>query len=330
MTGSALRATIPSPTQGVWHLGPLPLRAYALCILLGIVVAIWIGERRWRARGGPAGTVVDVAGWAVPFGIVGGRLYHVITSPQAYFGAGGHPWRAFAIWEGGLGIWGAVALGGIGAWIGVRRAGMLLPPFADAIAPGIVIAQAIGRWGNWFNNELYGRATDLPWALRVYDWDSGAGHAVRDTAGDPVVIGTFHPAFLYECVWDLGTAGVLIWADRRWRLGHGRVFALYVVLYTAGRAWIEALRIDEANHILGLRLNLWTAALGFLGGLAYLVISARRRPGREDDVRRVRPAPSPAAPGQGAGPGPGPEDDADAAGAPPDRDVAGPLERGPG
>lgn len=287
---AVLPAVIPSPTQGVWHLGPLPIRAYAMCILLGIIAAVVIGERRWRARGGQPGTVLDVAAWAVPFGIVGGRLYHVITSPQAYFGSGGDPMRALQIWEGGLGIWGAVVLGGVGAWIGCRRMGVKLPPFADAVAPGIIVAQAIGRIGNWFNNELYGRATDLPWALEVYDWDASAGRAVTDAAGEPVAIGTFHPTFLYEAAWDLGAAGVLVWADRRWKLGHGRVFALYVVIYCIGRAWIEYLRIDPANHILGLRLNLWTTALGFVGGLVYLLVSARRRPGREEDVRRDTPA----------------------------------------
>jgi prolipoprotein diacylglyceryl transferase len=289
---SALPAVIPSPTEGVWHLGPVPLRAYALCILLGIVVCIWWSEKRWGARGGPAGTILDVAAYAVPAGIVGGRLYHVITSPQAYFGENGDPVSALYIWEGGLGIWGAVVLGGVGAWFGCVRSGVKLPPLADSIAPGLLVAQAIGRLGNWFNNELYGRETDLPWALRIYDWDTGAGAAERDpVTGDAIVLGTYHPAFLYELLWNLGAAAVLVWADRRWKLGHGRVFALYVALYTLGRAWIEALRIDPANHILGLRLNLWTSALLFVGAVVYLVVSARRRPGRETDVRRGTPAP---------------------------------------
>jgi len=287
---AVLPASIPSPVQGVWRIGPVPVRAYALCILLGIVVAVWVAERRWRARGGRAGVALDVAAWAVPFGVVGGRIYHVITSPQAYFGAGGDPVEALAIWRGGLGIWGAITLGGVGAWIGCRRAGFLLPPFADAAAPGIVLAQAIGRWGNWFNNELYGRPTHLPWGLTIHEWDTVAGRAVVDADGHAVVLGTFQPTFLYESLWCLGTAAVLIWADRRFRLGHGRVFALYVVLYTLGRGWIEALRIDPANHILGLRLNEWTTLVAFLGGLAYLVISSRLRPGRETDLRR-HPAP---------------------------------------
>lgn len=293
MKGALL--AIPSPTQGVWYLGPLPLRAYALFILVGIVAAILIGERRWRARGGRPDVVVDVATWAVPFGVVGGRIYHVVTSPQAYFGEGGDPWQAFAIWEGGLGIWGAIAFGGVGAWIGCRRGGVLLPPFADAVAPGIAVAQAIGRLGNWFNNELYGRATDLPWALRIYEWDGATGRAVRDVAGDPVLLGTFHPTFAYEALWSLGVFAVLVWADRRFELGHGRVFALYVALYTLGRAWIEALRIDPANTIFGLRVNLWVSAVVFLGAVAYLVVSARLRPGREQQLERddaTRPDPA--------------------------------------
>jgi prolipoprotein diacylglyceryl transferase len=279
-------ASLPSPTQGVWQLGPLPVRAYALCILLGIVVAIWLGDRRWQARGGRPGTIGDVAAWAVPFGIVGGRLYHVATSWQPYFGAGGHPVEALYIWQGGLGIWGAVSLGALGAYIAARRAGVLMPPLADALAPGIVLAQAIGRWGNWFNNELYGGPTKLPWGLQIHQWDQASGHAVHGSDGQAVVLGTFHPAFLYESLWDVGVAGVLIWADRRFRMGHGRVFALYVLLYTIGRFWIEALRVDPANRILGLRLNLWTSVLVGLGALVYLVVSLRLRPGREESVLR--------------------------------------------
>jgi prolipoprotein diacylglyceryl transferase len=281
-----LRSSIPSPAQGVWQLGPLPIRAYALCILVGIVVAVWLGERRWQARGGQAGAVLDIAAWAVPFGIVGGRLYHVASSWQPYFGSGGHPIEALYIWHGGLGIWGAVALGGVGAWIGARRAGILLPPLADALAPGIVIAQGIGRWGNWFNNELYGGATKLPWGLRIYDWDTAAGRALLGADGKPQVLGTFHPTFLYESLWDLGTAGVLILLDRRFKIGHGRLFASYAAVYTVGRFWIEALRVDKANRILGLRLNLWTSVIVFAGAVAYLLVSARRRPGRETQVHR--------------------------------------------
>ena len=268
-----LLASIPSPSQGVWNLGPIPVRAYALCILLGIFVAIWVGGRRWVARGGRPGLVGDVAIWAVPFGIVGGRIYHVITDNQIYFGPDGKGLLAtFRIWDGGLGIWGAVVLGGVGAWIGVRRAGVPLPPFGDAIAPGIAIAQAIGRFGNWFNQELFGAPTDLPWGLEIDVANRPAGYEQY---------ATFHPTFLYESLWCLGVAAVVVWADRRWRMGHGRAFALYVLLYAVGRAWIESLRIDEAHHFFGIRLNVFTALVVILGALLYIAISARLRPGRE-------------------------------------------------
>ncbi len=271
---SDLLASIPSPSQGVWNLGPLPIRAYALAILLGIVVAIYVGNRRWIARGGQPGIVADVAIWAVPFGIVGGRLYHVITDNQIYFGENGKGLvAAFRIWDGGLGIWGAVILGGVGAWIGVRRRGLPLPPFADAIAPGIVLAQAIGRWGNWFNQELFGAPTDLPWGLEIDPANRPEGYEQ---------FATFHPTFLYESLWCVGVAVVLVWADRRWRMGHGRVFALYVSLYSLGRIFWESLRIDEAHHFFGLRLNVFTALLAVIGGIVYIVISARKRPGRAD------------------------------------------------
>jgi prolipoprotein diacylglyceryl transferase len=262
-------ATIPSPTQGVWELGPLPIRAYALCIVAGIVVCAWITEKRWVARGGAPGDVVDIAVWAVPFGIIGGRIYHVISSPRAYFGEGGDPMRAFAIWEGGLGIWGAIALGGVGAWIACRRRGIPLPAFADALAPGLLVAQAIGRLGNWFNNELYGGPTDLPWALRIYEWD-GTG-AVTGADGQPVALGTFHPTFLYELLWNLAAAAVVIWADRRFRLGHGRAFALYVATYCLGRLWIELLRTDPAETFFGVRLNVFTSVIVGLAAVAYFV-----------------------------------------------------------
>jgi prolipoprotein diacylglyceryl transferase len=211
----------------------------------------------------------------VPFGIIGGRLYHVITTPEPYFGAGGDPLDAFAIWHGGLGIWGAIALGAVGAWIGCRQRGIPLPAFADVLAPGLLVAQAIGRLGNWFNQELFGRPTDLPWALEIDPENRPPGFEQ---------FATFHPTFLYELLWNLALAGVLIWADRRFRIGHGRVFALYVAGYTVGRVWIEWLRIDEAEHVLGLRLNILTCAVAFAGAMAYFVISLRRHPGREPVV----------------------------------------------
>ena len=280
-------ASFPSPAEGVWQLGPFPLRAYALFIIAGIALAIWLGERRWVARGGRSGDVTEIASWMVPFGIIGGRLYHVVTSPQAYFGDGGEPVRALYIWQGGLGIWGAIALGGVGAWIGCRRRGIPLPAFADALAPGVVLAQAVGRLGNYFNQELYGRATDLPWAVEI-----DRQHRPADLLGQQ----TYHPTFLYELLWNVGVAVLVVWADRRFRLGHGRAFALYVAAYTVGRGWIEGLRIDPANDVLGLRLNEWTSLLGFFGAVTYIVVSARRRPGRETPEEIEAPRTDRAAP----------------------------------
>ncbi|WP_405654122.1 prolipoprotein diacylglyceryl transferase [Streptomyces sp. RK9] len=265
-------AYIPSPSRGVVDLGPIPLRGYAFCIIIGVFVAVWLGNRRWIARGGRPGTVADISVWAVPFGLVGGRLYHVITDYQLYFSDGRDWVDAFKIWEGGLGIWGAIAFGAVGAWIGCRRRGIPLPAWADALAPGIAVAQAIGRWGNWFNQELYGKKTDLPWALKI------------TSAEDGRVPGTYHPTFLYESLWCIGVAVLVIWADRRFKLGHGRAFALYVASYCVGRFWIEYMRVDDAHEFLGLRLNNWTALLVFVLAVVYFVVSARTRPGREEVV----------------------------------------------
>ena len=262
-----MRSAIPSPVDAAWQIGPLTLRAYALCILAGIVVAVWIAGRRLADRGGTAEQALDIAAYAVPFGIIGGRLYHVITTPQPYFGEGGEPIRALYIWQGGLGIWGAVALGAVGAWIGCRRHSVRFLDFADSAAPGVAVAQAMGRWGNWFNNELFGRETDVPWALTIHDWNQTAGEAVRDAAGNPVVLGTFHPTFLYESVWCLLLALGLVLADRRFDLKRGQVFALYIAGYPVGRIVFEFMRSDDANLILGLRVNVWTSVLVFLLGL---------------------------------------------------------------
>ncbi|GHC65005.1 prolipoprotein diacylglyceryl transferase [Streptomyces flavofungini] len=265
-------AYLPSPSRGVVDLGPIPLRGYAFCIIIGVFVAVWLGNKRWIARGGRPGTVADISVWAVPFGLVGGRLYHVITDYQLYFSDGRDWVDAFKIWEGGLGIWGAIAFGAVGAWIGCRRRGIPLPAWADALAPGIAVAQAIGRWGNWFNQELYGKKTDVPWALKI------------TSAEDGRVPGTYHPTFLYESLWCIGVAVLVIWADRRFKLGHGRAFALYVASYCVGRFWIEYMRVDDAHEVLGLRLNNWTALLVFVLAVVYLVVSARTRPGREEIV----------------------------------------------
>ena len=269
----ALPAFIPSPSVSVWQLGPFPLRAYALCILVGIFQAVWLGNRRFIARGGLDGQVTDIAMWAVPFGVVGGRLYHVMTDWEIYFSEGGKGFLgALRIWEGGLGIWGAIALGGVGAWIGAKRQGVAFAPFADSIAPGVAFAQAIGRFGNWFNQELFGRPTTLPWGLEI------------DTANRPTnftQFETFHPTFLYEAIACTLIGLFLLRADKRYVMGHGRVFALYVAMYCAARGLIETLRIDDARLILGIRLNVFTALLIGAGALLYLVRSSEKNPGRE-------------------------------------------------
>ncbi|GAC1411522.1 MAG: prolipoprotein diacylglyceryl transferase [Mycobacterium sp.] len=262
-------AYLPSPSQGVWHLGPIPIRAYALCIIAGILVAIWLTQRRWKACGGNADVILDVALWAVPFGIVGGRVYHVLTDPELYFTRGAVPVKALYIWDGGLGIWGAVALGALGAWIGCRRHQINLLDLGDALAPGLVLAQAIGRWGNYFNQELYGRPTALPWALQID----------RDHRPDATpTIGLYHPTFLYESLWNVAVAVLLLWVDRRFTVPRGKLFALYVAAYTLGRGAIEALRVDHANHILGLRLNDWTSLIVFLSAVTVLCWRRRKRP----------------------------------------------------
>ena len=263
-------AWIPSPTTAVWHLGPVPIRAYALCIVTGIVAACLLTEVRLRRRGVPPGAVLDVAVWAVPFGVVGARIYHVLTSWQEYFGAHGDLVKALYIWEGGLGIWGGVAGGAVGAWLGCRQIGIPLTLFADALAPGLPLAQALGRFGNWFHNELYGGLTDKPWGLTVHKMFDGAATIGPD--GEPLALpGHYHPTFAYEALWNVGVAGLVLAIDRRFKLGKGRAFALYVMAYTVGRFWIEMMRTDEANHILGLRLNVWTSILVFAGALIYFL-----------------------------------------------------------
>jgi prolipoprotein diacylglyceryl transferase len=271
--------SIPSPSQGIWHLGPVPIRAYALCIIVGIVAAVVIGERRWVARGGKAGEIQDLALWAVPFGIVGGRLYHVITDHSLYFGEGRDPVDALKIWEGGLGIWGAIALGALGAVIGARIMGLRVLPVLDAVAPGVLVAQALGRFGNWFNQELFGKPTELPWALEIDAAHRPAGY--EDVA-------TFHPTFLYEALWCVAAFAVIVLLDRRFRLGHGQVAALYAMLYTAGRGWIETLRIDpvELSDVGGLRLNVWVSMVVFAAAAGYFLWSRRTGAGREAEVYR--------------------------------------------
>ena len=262
----ALLASIPSPSQGVWSIGPIPVRGYALSIIAGIVLAVWLTSRRWEAAGHRRDDVMDVAMWAVPAGIIGGRLYHLATDWQTYFGANGRGIvAALSIWRGGLGIWGAIALGFLGGWYACRRYGLSVAEFADAAAPGIVLAQAMGRLGNWFNQELFGRPTTLPWGLEIDPANRPAGYAQYST---------FHPTFLYELLGCVVVAALLIAYERRTGSHRsGQTFALDVMLYCTLRFGVESFRIDTAHRFFGLRLNEFTSVIV---GLGALVVFRRR------------------------------------------------------
>lgn len=250
-------------------LGPIPLRAYALFIVAGIVLAWYLGERRYVRKGGPKDVSLDIAVWVVLFGIVGARLYHVITTPEPYFGPDGDPLQALQIWKGGLGIWGAVSVGTLGGWIALRRHNLRFAPFADAFAPGILLAQALGRMGNYFNQELFGGPTELPWGLEISPENMPSGYPVGTT---------FHPTFLYEMIWCVAAYFVLIWAEKRFELQGGQVMVGYVIAYTLGRVWIEMLRIDHAQLILGLRLNVWVSIFICVSAIVLLVWLRKRTP----------------------------------------------------
>lgn len=269
-------ALIPSPSISALEVGPLTIHFYALCIIAGIVVAVWWGERRFVALGGAPGVVTDVAYWAVPAGIIGGRLYHLATS----WNSERTLFDAIAIWRGGLGIWGAISMGALGAYLRYRAlvkkdtSGQYAHPsfaiFMDALAPGIVIAQAIGRWGNWFNIELFGKPSSLPWGLEV---------PVNKRPSGYENFPTFHPTFLYESLWCIAVALLLLWISRnvtKPKLQSGGIFLLYVAGYSFGRFWIEGLRIDESEQILGLRFNIWVSVL-VLVSAAIGVLSRRVR-----------------------------------------------------
>ncbi len=269
--------SIPSPDVSSFELGPIRVHFYALFILIGIALAIWIGSRRFRQRGGPAGMILDIALWAVPFGIVGGRIFHVLTHWDYYFYSGADLSKVFAVWEGGLAIFGALILGSVGAFIGARTAGIKFLAFADAIAPGVLVAQAIGRIGNYFNNELFGLPTTLPWGLEI----STANPAYP--AGLPSGV-LFHPTFLYELIWNLMGFAVLIWLDRKFKLRWGQMFAAYLITYSIGRAFIESIRIDPSEIFFGLRTNVWSAIFGIAIGVALFVWSRRKHKEEETSV----------------------------------------------
>ena len=261
----------PTPTQSALEIGPLTIHFYALCIITGIAVAIWLGDKRFRAKAVNGKSVVsEVAITAVPVGIIGGRIYHVISSPSAYFGSEGNPLDAFKIWEGGLGIWGAISLGLFGAYLRYRslQKRIDLPSFAvfaDALAPGILFAQAIGRFGNWFNGELFGRPLDTWWALEVPFKYRPFGYTEFES---------FHPTFLYEAIWCVLVAVVLLKFGNT--LKAGQVFAAYVFAYCFGRFFIELIRIDSANTIAGLRVNVWVSLIVGIGSALFFLRASRK------------------------------------------------------
>lgn len=265
-----------------WFTLNLTINAYALFILLGIGVALWLTNRRLTARGVEPWLVLDIALWAVPFGILGGRLYHVATHPSDYFYEGADLLRIFYVWEGGLAILGAVSLGAVGAYIGARSAGLRFSAFADALAPGLLLAQGIGRTGNYFNQELFGAPTSLPWGLQIDRPNAAIPVGLPDTT-------LFHPTFAYEMLWNILGALVLIWVGRKLSLQWGRLFALYLIWYGIGRAFLETIRLDPAELIFGVRVNIWGAFAAIALGIILYLRQGFRHPGSE---------PSPYVPGR--------------------------------
>jgi len=289
---SALPQYIPSPPISGFHVGPLGVHFYALGYIIGITLAILLTGRRWKALGGDPGLVTDIALWVVPAGIIGGRVYFDVTTPMDI----PHAWYGpLAVWTGGLGIWGGVALAAVvGAWR-LRRLGITAGAFANAVAPGLLVAQAIGRVGNYFNKELFGAPTTLPWGLEI-------PYAYRVAGGIPtgdLHFATFQPTFLYELVWDLSLAVFLAWLGRRAAIRPWGLFALYVAGYSAFRIFEESVRIDSSQYFLGLRLNMYIAIIMTLAGLAWFVL-AQRRPPRPVCVRPAPPDPAPGPAGPGA------------------------------
>jgi prolipoprotein diacylglyceryl transferase len=276
---SGVLASIPSPGTGVYHVGPLTIHMYGLMLLLGIAACIWLTGRRWVKLGGDWDLVYRVAIWGVVFGIVGARAYHLLTSWNQDSAIHAHWWGPFAVWEGGLGIWGAIPFGVIAGAIVVHRSGNSVLLFMDAVAPGLLLAQGIGRWGNYFNQELYGKATTLPWGLKI-DATPGVLH---------------HPTFLYEFIWDLLGVVALLLVDRRFKLRPPALFALYVAIYTAFRTYEETLRVDPSNHFLGQRVNFWVSLGCFVVSVAFFVwwqfLHTPGPPKEEKPLKKARPIP---------------------------------------
>lgn len=271
----------PNPPFDSFEIGPFTVRMYALCILVGIFVAYLIGARRYKKRGGNTGDLLDIVLWAVPIGIIGGRLFHVFTHPGDYFDRGYSPletiYHVFAVWEGGLAIYGALIAGVFGAWLGARFVNVRFVSVLDALAPGVILAQAIGRWGNWFNQELFGQATDLPWGLAI-----PASNPAVPKGFSPETL--YHPTFLYEFLLNVLAFFVLISLDRRFDLRWGKMFGLYLVFYSTIRFFVESIRLDPSAVFYGLRTNQWSAVVGLLIGLAVIYVQTKRHPGLEPGV----------------------------------------------
>jgi prolipoprotein diacylglyceryl transferase len=261
---------------GQWN---LPIRFYALCIILGIVLATWMTSRRLTKRGAEPGVVLDIIIWAVPLGFVGARLFHVLTHPGDYFYDGADLLRVFYIWEGGIALFGSLIGGAIGAWIGCRLSGIRFWTFADALAPAMLVAQAAGRLGNYFNTELFGQPTTLPWGLEVPSDNPAFPTGLAD--------GTlFHPTFLYEIIWNLAGVAVLLLLEKRFHLQWGKVWALYLIWYGLGRSWFETIRVDPSEILFGVRTNVWAAWAAILLGVILFIVQSRRHPGVEPSPYR--------------------------------------------
>lgn len=275
----SILAGIPSPSVNQFSIGPITIHIYALCILAGIVLATIITDTRLVRRGAERWVTLDIILWAVPLGIVAARFYHVFSHPNDYFYAGANLWKVFAIWEGGNAIFGALIGGAFGAWIGCRTTGIRFWSFADALAPAMLIAQATGRLGNYFNQELFGDPTTLPWGLEI-DFPNAAW-----PAGVPE--GTlFHPTFLYELLWNLLGALVIVLLEKKIYLRWGKAFGVYLIWYGIGRSFFESIRLDPSEELFGVRSNIWAAWIAIAIGLAIILIQSRRHPGQEQSVYR--------------------------------------------
>lgn len=272
-----LISSIPSPTIQFFEVGPLRIHIYALCILLGIALATWITDSRLSKRGAQRGVVLDIILWAVPLGIIGARFYHVFTHPADYFYDGADLMKVFYIWEGGNAIFGSLLGGAVGAWIGCKQTGIRFWSFADALAPAMLVAQATGRLGNYFNHELFGQPTTLPWGLEIESTNPAF------PAGLPE--GTlFHPMFLYEIIWNLLGVIVIIAVEKKFYLRWGKAFGVYLIWYGIGRSIFETYRLDPSETFFSIRTNVWAALLAIAVGIAIIIIQNRRHPGKELSV----------------------------------------------